>query len=97
MEPKNWVQGVPMPVKERSMTNMEALNLLTGFATGCITVEEGQLKHLPTISESLETIWETPKRKKDANGGAICTKKAKIVQKEPHKNISKQLSEHNPY
>ena len=49
MEPKNWVQGAPMPVKEGSMTpNTEALNLLTGFATGHITVEEGQLKHLPT-------------------------------------------------
>ena len=97
INPKNWIQGAPTPIKEGSMTpNMEAINLLTGFATGRITVEEGQLKHLPTITESLKTIWETPKRKKDTNGGAIHTKKAKIAQKEPHKNISKQLAQQKP-
>ena len=98
MEPKNWVQGAPMPIEEGFMTpNTEAMNLLTGFATGRITVEEGQLKHLPTITESLKTIWETPKRTKNANGGAICTKTAKIAQKEPHKNISKQLAQQKPH
>ena len=97
MEPQNWVQGVPTPIREGFMSpNMEAVNLLTGFATGRIIVEEGQLKHLPTITESLKMIWETPKRKKDANGGAICTKKAKIAQKESHKNISKQLAQQKP-
>ena len=98
IQPRNWIQGVPTPIKEGSMTpNTEAMNLLTGFATSRITVEEGQLKHLPTISESLNTIWETPKRKKDTNGGAIHTKKAKIAQKEPCKNISKQLAQQKPH
>ena len=36
-------------------------------------------------------------QKKDANGGAICTKKAKIAQKEPCKNISKQLAQQKPH
>ena len=86
MEPQNWVQGAPTPIEEGFMSpNTEAMNFLTGFATGHVTVEEGQLKHLPMIAESLKTIWETPKRNKDANGGAIHTKKAKIAQKEPHK------------
>ena len=38
------------------------------------------MKHLPTISESLNTIWETPKRK-NIDGSVNRTKKAKIAQK----------------
>ena len=76
--------------------NSEAIDLLVGFATGQISVEEGELKHIPSISQSLETIWENPKRKKNTNGGADHTKKAKIAQKEPCKNISKQLAMQNP-
>ena len=98
MEPQNWAQGAPTPIGEGFMSpNMEVMNLLTGFATGHVIVEEHQLKHLPTITESLKMIWETPKRKKEANGGAIHTKKAKIAQKEPHKNISKQLAQQKPH
>ena len=54
-------------------------------------MEGEELKHIPSISESLESIWDTPKRK-NTDGHANRTKKAKIAQKEPHKNISKQLA-----
>ena len=92
-----WVKGAPTPIQEGQLTpNSEALNLLTGFATGEISMEGEQLKHLPSISESLETLWETPKRKKNIDGSASHTKKAKIAQKEPRKNISKQLAKQNP-
>ena len=57
-----WVQGAPTPIRKGQLTPMsEALNLLVGFSTGEVTMEEENMKHLPTISESLETIWETPK------------------------------------
>ena len=74
--------------------NTEALNLLVGFASG-VVMEGDELKHLPSISKGLETIWDTPKRK-NTDGSANRTKKAKIAQKEPHKNISKQLADQNP-
>ena len=77
--------------------NSEAIDLLVGFATEQISVEEGEFKHIPSISQSLETIWENPKRKKNTNGWADHTKKAKIAQKEPRKNISKQLAMQNPH
>ena len=89
-------EGVPTPVQEGQLTpNTEALTLLTGFATGEIFMEGEQLKHLPSISESLETLWESPKRKKNIDGRFNCTKKATIAQKEPRKTISKQLAEKN--
>ena len=55
----------------------------------------GELKHIPSISESLESLWDTPKRK-NIDGCANRTKKAKIAQKEPHKDISKQLAIQKP-
>ena len=92
------VKGVPTHIQEGQMSpNSEAINLLVGFATGQLSVEEGELKHIPRISQSLETIWENPKRKKNTNGGADRTKKAKIALKEPRKNISKQLAMQNPH
>ena len=62
--------------------------MLAGFASGHVTVDGEELKHLPTIpepsiSQTLDEVWETPKRKKSTTGGAICTKKVKIAQKEP--------------
>ena len=57
-----WVQGAPTPIQKSQLTPMsEALNLLVGFSTGEVTMEGENMKHLPTISESLNTIWETPK------------------------------------
>ena len=60
-----------------------------------IIIEGNELKHIPSISESLERIWDSPKRK-NTDGSANRTKKAKIAQKEPCKNISKQLEDQNP-
>ena len=73
------------------MPNTEALTLLTGFATGEIFMEGEQLKHLPSISESLETLWESPKRRKNIDGRSNCTKKGTIAQKEPRKNVRTQI------
>ena len=95
-ETSKWVTGVPTPIQEGQLTpNMEALNLLVGFASGEVVMEGDELKHLPSISKGLETIWDTPKRK-NADGCANRTKKAEIAQKEPCKNISKQLADQNP-
>ena len=69
----------------------EALKLLVGFSTGEVMMEGENMKHLPTISESLNTIWETPKRK-NIDGSANRTKKAKIAQKEPRKGLATQHS-----
>ena len=96
-ETPKWVKGEPTPIQEGQLTpNTEALNLLAGFASGEVVMEGNELKHLPSISKSLETIWDTPKRK-NTNGSANRTKKAKIAQKEPSKNISKQLADQNPH
>ena len=62
--------------------NTEALNLLTGFATGQIIMKDDEVQHIPSLSQSLGTIWETPKCKV-TDGSAKCTKKAKVARKEP--------------
>ena len=73
----------------------EVLNLLVGFSSGKVTMEREELKHIPSISESWDSIWVTPKRK-NIDGCANRTKKAKIAQKEPRSNISKQLAIQKP-
>ena len=94
-EPTKWVQGAPTPIQEGQMTpNTEALNLLTGFATGQIIMKDDEVQHIPSISQSLGTIWETPKRKV-TDGSANCTKKVKVAREEPRKNISEQMAEAN--
>ena len=94
---KTWVRGAPTPIHEGQMSpNMEALNFLAGFASGNITMEGDKLKHIPMISQSLETIWDTP-RKKNVNGSAHHTKKATIAKKKPQKHISNQLATQNPH
>ena len=91
-----WVQGAPTPIQEGQLTPMsEALNLLVGFSTGEVTMEGENMKHLPSISESLSSLWDTPKWK-NTNGSVNRTKKAKIAQKEPRKNISKGLAIQHP-
>ena len=53
-----FVKGVPTPVQEGQMTsNTEALSLLTGFATGQVTMKDDEVQHIPSISQSLDTIW----------------------------------------
>ena len=91
-----FVKGAPTPVQEGQMTpNTEALSLLTGFATGKVTMKGDEVQHIPSISQSLGTIWETPKCKV-TDGSANRTKKAKVAKKEPRKNIFKQMAETNP-
>ena len=74
-----WVQGAPTPIQEGQLTPIsEALNLLAGFSSGEVIMEGEELKHIPSISESLESIWDTPKRK-NTDGRANrtnCTKRA---------------------
>ena len=97
MEITQWVQGAPTPIQEGQLTPMsEALNLLVGFSTGELIMEGENMKHLPSISESLNSIWNTPKPK-NTDGSVNRTKKAKIAQKEPHKNISKDLAIQHPH
>ena len=92
-----FVKGVPTPIKEGRLTpNSEAFSLLSGFATGNIKMGGDEVLHLPSIGTSLATIWETPKRK-DIDGSVNRTKKAKVAQKEPRKNLSKQLAERHPH
>ena len=91
-----WVQGAPTPIQEGQLTPLsEALNLLVGFSSGKVIMEGEELKHIPSISKSLDSIWVTPKRK-NIDGRANRTKKAKIAQKEPCPNISKQLAIQKP-
>ena len=88
-----WVQGAPTPIQEGQLTPMsEALNLLS---TGEVIMKGENMKHLPSISESLNSIWDTPKRK-NTDGSVNRTKKAKIAQKEPSQNISKGLAIQHP-
>ena len=75
--------------------NTEALSLLTGFATGQVTMKGDEVQHIPSISQSLGTIWETPKHKV-TDGSANCTIKAKVTKNEPRRNISKQMAEAKP-
>ena len=83
-----WVTGAPTPIQEGQLTPIsEALNLLVGFSFGEVIMEGEELKHILSISESQENICDTPKRK-NTDGHANRTKKAKIAQKKPHKNIS---------
>ena len=57
-----WVQGAPTPIQEGQLTPMsEALNLLVEFSTGEVIMEGENMKHLPSISESLNSLWDTPK------------------------------------
>ena len=75
-----WVQGAPTPIQEGQLTPIsEALDLLVGFFPGEVIMEGEELKHIPSISESLESIWDTPKRK-NTDGSANRTKRTKIAQ-----------------
>ena len=95
----SWVQGVPTPVIQGSMSpNEQALTLLAGFTSGNVTMDWASVKHLPSnpeksITQTLNEIWGTPKQKRDNinNTGRI-----KVAQKEPKKSIAWQLAEENP-
>ena len=55
-----FVTGVPTPVQEGQMTpNTEALNLLTGFATGQVIMKDDEVQHIPSISQSWHNLGNT--------------------------------------
>ena len=96
MKSTQWEQGAPTLLQEGQLIPLlEALKLLVGFSTGEVVMEGENMKHLPSISKSLNSIWNTPKRK-NTDGSVNRTKKAKIAQKEPRKNISKDLAIQHP-
>ena len=71
-----WVTGAPTPIQEGQLIPIsEALNLLAGFSSGEVIMEGDELKHIPSISKSLERIWDMPKRK-NTDGSANRTKKS---------------------
>ena len=98
-----WVQGVPTPVVHGSMSpNEQAITLLAGFSNGSVTMDGDSIKHLPSIPEksitqTLNEVWGTPKRKRNNNGNTIRTKRAKIAQKEPKMTIARQLTKEKPH
>ena len=51
-----WKLGIPSSIRQGMVSpNTGAIGLLTGFATGQITME-GNVQHLPFFSESLNEI-----------------------------------------
>ena len=38
--------------------NMEAINLITGFASGHVTIDGKDLKHIPSISKSFVMLFQ---------------------------------------
>ena len=93
-----WVQGATTPIQEGLMSpNTEAINLIAGFASGHVTIEGNDLKHISSISRSLSEVWEIPNKQITVSGGALGAKKATIAHKEPHKNISKQIAQKEPH
>ena len=54
LEATKWVQGASTPIQEGLMNpNTEAINLIAGFASGHVTIDSDDLKHIPSISKSL--------------------------------------------
>ena len=89
MKSTQWVQGAPMPIQEGQLTPIsEALNLLVGFSTGEVVMEGENVKHLPSISKSLNSIWNTPKRK-NTDGSVNRTKRLKLHKRSPAKIFQK--------
>ena len=94
LEATKWVPGVPTPIQEGLMSpNAEAINLIAGFASGHVTIDGNDLKHIPSISKSLSEVWETPDKRVPVDSGTIGAGKMVIAQKELHKNISRQIAQ----
>ena len=97
LEATIWVPGVPTPIQEGLMSpNTEAINLIAGFASGHVTIDGNNLKHIPSISKSLSEVWETPNKWVPVDSGTIGARKTVIAQKEPCKNISRQIAQKEP-
>ena len=92
-----WVQGATTPIQEGLMSpNMETINFIAGFASGHVTIEGNDLKHIPSMSRCLSEVWEAPNKQITVRGGALRAKKTTIAHKEPCKNISKQIAQKEP-
>ena len=97
LEAAKWVPGAPTLIQQGLMSpNLEAINLIAGFASGHITVDGNDSKHIPSISKSLSEVWETPSKWVPVDSGAIGPKKAVITHKEPRKNVSRQIAQKEP-
>ena len=98
LEAAKWVLGAPTPIQEGLMSpNTEAINLIAGFASGHITIDGNDLKHIPSISKSLSEVWETPNKWIPVDSSTIGPKKAVIAHKELHKNVSRQIAQKEPH
>ena len=98
LEATKWVPGVPTPVQESLMSpNTEAINLIAGFASGHITIDSSDLKHVPSISKSLSEVWETPNKWVPVDSSTIGAGKMVIAEKELHKNVSEQIAQKEPH
>ena len=96
---------VPPHQFKKVLPNQQAIHLLTGFASGNVTMSGDKVKHLPTvsgessISDSLQELPRespSPDKKKKTDGSAMRNTKPKIAQKEPRKTHAKYLAELNP-
>ena len=86
LEAAKWVLGAPTPIQEGLMSpNTEAINLIAGFASGHITIDGNDLKHISSISKCLSEVWETPEKWVPVDSGTIGAGKMVIAQKEPCK------------
>ena len=98
LETTKWVPGVPTPIQEGLMSsNMETINLIAGFASGHITIDGNNLKHVPSISKSLSKVWEAPNKQVPVDSGTIGAGKMIIAQKELRKNVSRQIAQKEPH
>ena len=94
LEAAKWVPGAPTPIQEGLMSpNMEAINLIAGFASGHVTIDGNDLKHIPSISKSLSEVWETPNKWVPVDSSTIGAKKTVIAHKGPCKNVSRQIAQ----
>ena len=101
-----WKEGAPTPILTGDLSpNTEAFSLLTGFASGEVTMDGSMIKHIPvppvhgkSISEQLDELpWNrSPKRKQLSNGKAIRNKKPKIAEKEPRHRPKQPIAEKTP-
>ena len=97
LETTKWVPGAPTPIQEGLMSpNTEVINLIAGFASGHVTIDSNDLKHVPSISKSLSEVWETPNKQVPVDSSTIGAEKMVIAQKEPCKNVSRQIAQKEP-
>ena len=76
LETAKWVLGVPIPIQEGLMSpNTEAFNLIAGFASEHVTIDDNDFKHIPSISKSLSEVWGTPNKWVPVDSSTIGAKK----------------------